>query len=166
MEIALHDYSRRGQLDAMTVRLPGIVARGPGAPGMKSAFMSDVFHALANRTPYVVPVAEDGPMWVMSVDQVCWNIIHAATAERALLPPRRVCTLPSLRMSVGDIVDAVAPIVGAEKGLISYNPDPVLQAQFADYPPIATPAADKAGFRHDGTNENLARRALQGAGLI
>jgi hypothetical protein len=34
--------------------------------------------------------------------------------------------------------------------MISYDPDPALEAQFGNYPPLATPRADRLGFRHDG----------------
>jgi nucleoside-diphosphate-sugar epimerase len=36
----------------------------------------------------------------------------------------------------------------------------LLEANFGRYPPLLTPAADAAGFRHDGDLPTLVRRAL------
>lgn len=46
MEQWLATQTRRGAISALSLRLPGIIARPRGPSGMKSAFMSDVFHAL------------------------------------------------------------------------------------------------------------------------
>ena len=43
---------------------------------------------------------------------------------------------------------------------ITYRPDLKLQQQFANYPPLRTPRAQAAGFRHDGDAATLVRRAL------
>jgi nucleoside-diphosphate-sugar epimerase len=52
-EIELADLSRRGTLDAVSLRLPGIVARPPSESGHGSAFMSLVMHKVAAGQPYV-----------------------------------------------------------------------------------------------------------------
>jgi D-erythronate 2-dehydrogenase len=44
---------------------------------------------------------------------------------------------------------------------VSYAPNAALQAQFANYPPLHCPESETAGFRHDGTIENLVNRALE-----
>ena len=69
--------SRRGEIDGLSLRLPGIVARPATASGMKSAFMSDLFHALRARTPLVSPISGAATMWLMSVECVTTAIVHA-----------------------------------------------------------------------------------------
>jgi nucleoside-diphosphate-sugar epimerase len=46
MEHAVALFTNRGAIEGVTVRLPGILARPKGPSGMKSAFMSNLFHAL------------------------------------------------------------------------------------------------------------------------
>jgi hypothetical protein len=44
---------------------------------------------------------------------------------------------------------------------VSFTSNPELEANFGRYPPLLTPAAEMAGFRHDGDLSALVRRALQ-----
>jgi nucleoside-diphosphate-sugar epimerase len=152
--------TRRGEIDGVAVRLPGVVARPDGASGLRSAFMSDVFHALAARRPFTSPVSPGATMWMMSLGQCADALVHAATVSADLLPPRRVATLPALRLTMAELVAAIARAVDADPGLVSYAPDAGLQALFGDYPLLETPAADRAGFRHDGDAGALVARAL------
>jgi naringenin degradation protein FdeJ len=48
-EIALVNFVRLGKLDAIAMRLPGIVARPKSGVGFKSAFMSAMFTWRKNR---------------------------------------------------------------------------------------------------------------------
>ncbi|TWB37595.1 NAD-dependent epimerase/dehydratase family protein [Nitrospirillum pindoramense] len=158
VELALDDYRRRGVVDPVAIRLSGILARPGGASGLKSAFMSDVFHALAAARPYTCPVSPGATIWAMSLDRCVDNLLHAATVDGALLPG--AVTLPALRVPMGELVDAIARRAGTDAGLVDYVPDAVLEAAFGAYPPLATPAADAAGFRHDGTVDGLVVSAL------
>jgi nucleoside-diphosphate-sugar epimerase len=164
VEVALADMTRRGEIDGMAVRLPGIVARPGGASGLRSAFMSDVFHALLAERSFVSPVSPGATMWMMSLGQCADNLVHAAKVSAELLPQRRVATLPALRLSMADLVTVIAQAVGADPDLVSYAPDAGLEALFGDYPLLETPAANRAGFRHDGDVRALVDRALADIG--
>ncbi|MEZ0244228.1 MAG: NAD-dependent epimerase/dehydratase family protein, partial [Sphingomonas sp.] len=165
MEIALADLHRRGAVDAVTVRLPGILARPMGPSGMKSAFMSDLFHHLAADRAFVVPVSAAGTIWAMSLDRCAANLIHAGALDGALMPPGRAVTLPALRLRMDELVAAVAGWTGADPALVSYAPDAALEALFAANPPLETPAADRAGFAHDGSVEALVASAFAALGV-
>jgi len=160
MEIALADLDRKGMIEAVMVRLPGILARPQGPSGMRSAFMSDIFHALAARQPFICPTRPEGHVWAMSVEGCATNLIHAAQVDTTRLPPSRVVTLPALRFSMGELARALSDVLGVDANLVSYAPDAALEAQFAALPPLTTVAADRAGFRHDGDLKTLVRRAL------
>src|SRR5207244_1703185 len=62
-EILLADFSRRKQLDARAVRLPGIVARPKSDAGLTSAFMSDLLHALRAGESFTCPVGPESTAW-------------------------------------------------------------------------------------------------------
>jgi len=87
--------------------------------------------------------------------------VHALTLDPALLPPPRAVTLPALRVTMGDLAAAVAQAVGVSPDLVSYVPDAALEAAFAAQPPLHTPAAERAGFRHDGDLAALVASALE-----
>lgn len=162
VEALVDDYSRRGFVRGLSVRLPGIVTR-PGAPGAAlSAFASDLLRELAEGRPFVCPVAADATLWWMSLPTCVDNLLRAAAvAHEAALPAGRALNLPSLRASVAEMVDTLARRQGpAVRDRIRYQPDPVLQPQFANWPPLATPWADRLGLRHDGDLDTLLARAL------
>lgn len=161
-EIMIHDMSRRGLIDGRSLRLPGIVAR-PQASGMLSAFLSELIRCLAAGQPFTCPVSADGMSWWMSRACVVENLLHAARLDSDRARQRSAWLLPVLHASIGDVVNALAKVHGADRrGLVTYQPNAALQAQFASYPPLVCPASLAAGFRNDGTLENLVTRALEG----
>ena len=162
-EYLVADYGRRGFVDGRSVRIPGIVARPPST-GMLSLFLSDLIRALSAGRSFVCPVAPEGMSWFMSRPCIIDNLLHAAALGPAQVAQQRTWLLPVLHVSIADIVAAIARLHGAAVlGRVSYAPNPTLQAQFANYPPLLCPKSEAAGFRHDGTVERLVTRALETA---
>jgi nucleoside-diphosphate-sugar epimerase len=152
--------TRRGAIEGLSLRFPGIIARPKGPSGMKSAFMSDVFHAAAAHESFVCPVSAEATLWLMSVTGLVRNLIHALEAPAALFTEPYALTLPAVRTSMGALALEAARQTGADPALVHYDPDAALEAGFGRQPPLETPAADAAGFRHDGSLEALVTSAL------
>ncbi|WP_028311700.1 NAD-dependent epimerase/dehydratase family protein [Derxia gummosa] len=161
-EVLAADAARRGWADVRSLRLPGIVARPPAPSGLLSAFTSDLIRELAAGRPFACPVPARATAWLMSVPCVVDNLLHAAAIDGARFGTARVCTLPALRLSFGELAAAVGAAWGTNaQALASWGEDAALEANFGRHPPLATPLADAAGFRHDGDAVTLARRALE-----
>lgn len=160
MEDVVAMFSNRGLIDGVTVRLPGILARPQGPSGMKSAFMSDLFHALKAGEAFVCPVSAGATIWAQSVTRCAANFVHALSLDADLLPPTRAVTLPALRITMGDLAAEIARQCGVSSDLVSYAPDAALEAAFGTQPPLETPAALHAGFAHDGDVASLVSSAL------
>jgi D-erythronate 2-dehydrogenase len=162
MEILLADYSRRGWIDGRAVRLPGVVAR-PAAPnGALSAFASDLIREPAEGRKYSCPVGPEGSMWLVSLPACVDNLLHAATVPADRLPAGRAWNLPALRATAGEVVQALCRRFGpALADRVEYRPVLALQAQFAQWPPLATRIGDFLGFRHDGNLDTLIELALE-----
>lgn len=160
MEHAVAMMSNRGLIDGVTVRLPGILARPKGPSGMKSAFMSNLFHALKAGEAFTCPVSHEGRIWAQSVARCADNFVHALGLDTALLPPTRAVTLPAQRIAMGELAAEIARHCGVPGDLVDYAPDPALEAAFAANPPLLTPAAEYAGFAHDGDLATLVASAL------
>jgi nucleoside-diphosphate-sugar epimerase len=143
---------------AVSLRLPGIVARPPAGAGFKSAFMSDVFWAVAAAEPYVVPVSPDATVWLMSAEMCAENLLHAVTCP---LGARRVMTLPALRVRLDELVASIAAVTGGSAAGIRFEPDPVLEEQFGRLPALSTPLAESLGFKGDADLPALVRAALE-----
>ncbi|MFW7349495.1 MAG: NAD-dependent epimerase/dehydratase family protein [Pigmentiphaga sp.] len=160
-EILVGDFSRRGWVDGRSVRLPGVLARPPEPTGQASAFLSDIIREVAAGRSFVCPTSPQATTWASSVQNVVDNLLHAARVPVSRLGNRRTFTLPALRFSMVELVAAVGRVhdVPAEE-LVTWEPDPRREALFGRFPELATPAADRAGFRHDGDLATLVRCAL------
>ena len=151
--------TRRGEIDGLSLRLPGIVARPIAPSGMKSAFMSDIFHALRGGMPFVSPVSAEATMWLMSVDAAAKAFVHAL-APAGPLPEDRAVTLPALRVRMDELATEIARRSNARTGLVSYEPDAALETAFGALPPLNASRATDLGFHHDGSTERLVASAL------
>lgn len=160
MEQAVAMFSNRGLIDGVTIRLPGILARPKGPSGMKSAFISDLFHALKAGERFTCPVSPGATIWAQSVGRCADNFLHALALDSALMPRTRAVTLPALRVTMGELAEEIARQCGVSTGLVGYAPDAVLEAGFGTQPPLATPAAEAAGFAHDDSLARMVSSAL------
>ncbi len=159
-ELLLADHSRRGALDAISLRLPGVVARPRGAGGHGSAFMSELFHHLSAGEPWTCPVGPEAQCWWMSLPRCIDNLLHAAALDFALLPPSRVVQLPVLTARVAEVV-AVAG--DAAQPAVHYVPIAEIERLFGRLPQLQTPRARALGFVDDGSLGELAARAIHRA---
>ena len=93
----LSDYSRRGYLDGVGVRLPTICVR-PGAPNQAaSGFFSSIIREPLNDEEAVLPVPEDLRHWFASPRTAVEHfLVHAAAIESAALGDRRCLTMPGV----------------------------------------------------------------------
>jgi len=131
---------------------------------MRSAFMSDVFHAMASRERYMLPVRGEATAWFMSLSRCVDNLLHAGAMPAPPAGTRRYFTLPAVRGSMRELVAALAARLGADPESITYEGDERLEAQFGRLPPLSTPLAQGLGFRSDGSIASLVQRALADAG--
>ena len=164
-EILVRDFSRRGWVEGISMRLPGIVARPPMKTGQLSAFMSDIIRQLARGEEYTCPVSAEATMWLMSIPRLVDNFLHAATSPLTGRYLGSAMTLPALHLSIAQLVDAIAAEYGEHvRTRLSYNPEHALEQAFGRYPALQTPLADAFGFTHDGDSAALIRNALALAG--
>jgi nucleoside-diphosphate-sugar epimerase len=157
-EAWLATLARRGELDALALRPAGIVARAGTDTGLKTAFLSRVFHAVRQGEDITLPVAPEGTTWLASVRTVARNFAHAA-----LLPdpgPRRVLTLPALTLRFDALVAALQAEFPGSPARVTYAPDPAIMAAFGRQPPLLTPAAEALGLVRDADARALVRAAI------
>jgi nucleoside-diphosphate-sugar epimerase len=163
MEVALANFSVRGELDGMALRLPGIIARADADERMKSSFLHRLFAAYQAGQSYTLPVSPDGTSWLLSVQACIDALIHAALLPANVCQGRRAITLPAQRVSMRALLGALSTVCPRSDSKIDFAPEPDLEAQFACQPPLSTAAGDALGFRHDGSVDTLVRRACASA---
>lgn len=158
MEEWIATLTRRGAVRGLSLRLPGIVARPLGPSGMKSAFLSNLFHDLKAGREITLPVSTEATCWLLSrsalIDQLAAALAFLDDPDSARL------NLPAMRVMMGDLVSEVARQTASDANLVTYDPDPAIEAAFGKQPPLFTPRADALGLRHDGSLRDLVRNAL------
>ena len=134
-----------------------VLVTGAGG-GLKSAFMSELLHALAAGDAFTCPVSAGATAWWMSAQCCAENLAHAAGMDVQHSDPRRAWPLPVLRASIGQVVDAAADLFGPGPR-IGYEPDESLEAVFGRYPRLDDAEARAMGLRCDGSLQTLLLRA-------
>lgn len=134
-ELLLADYSRRGFLDGIGIRLPTIVVR-PGAPNAAaSGFFSGILREPLAGQRSALPVKETVKHWLASPRSAVAFLIHAATLDTSALGARRTLNMPGVAATVSDQIAALCRFAGAEaEALIDRKPDEAIENIIAGWP--------------------------------
>ena len=111
-ELLLNDYSRKGFVDGVGIRLPTIVVR-PGKPNAAaSGFFSNILREPLVGQEAVLPVSRDVRHWFASPRAAVGFLKHAATMDTSLLGWRRTLSAPGLSATVGEEIEALRRVAG------------------------------------------------------
>ncbi|WP_127091757.1 D-erythronate dehydrogenase [Aquabacter cavernae] len=134
-ELLLADYSRRGLMDGIGIRLPTICVR-PGKPNKAaSGFFSGIIREPLSGQEAILPVSEEVMHWHASPRAAVGFLIHAATLDTAPMGARRSLTMPGLAVTVGEQIEALRRVAGDKAvALIRRQPDPVIETIVAGWP--------------------------------
>ena len=158
-ELLLSDYTRKGMLDGIGIRLPTICVR-PGTPNKAaSGFFSNICREPLAGKDAVLPVSEDVMHWHASPRAGVGFLLHAATIDGEKVGARRNLSMPGLAVTVGQQIAALRK-VGGEKVVarIRREPDPFIQKIVAGWPSNFEPKRALAlGFTADTSFEDIVR---------
>lgn len=167
VELLMNDYSRRGFVDARSLRLPTIAIR-PGKPNAAtSSFVSAIIREplAGQRATYPVPLKTE--VWIQSPKRVVQNFIHAANLEERLLGDDRMINLPGLTTTIEALISALEKI--ADPGitrLIVHEPDAFLEGIVLTWPPrFHTERANTLGFVRDNSAEEVIKSYIVEEGI-
>ncbi len=156
-ELLLADYTRRGFLDGIGIRLPTICVR-PGKPNKAaSGFFSNIIREPLAGQEAVLPVSEDVRHWHASPRSAVNFLVHAATLDGAAVGTRRNLTMPGVSATVGEQIAALRKVAGDNVvGRIRREPDPVIMRIVEGWPRNFAPQrAPALGFRAEGSFEEI-----------
>jgi nucleoside-diphosphate-sugar epimerase len=158
-ELLLCDYSRRGFLDGVGVRLPTITVR-PGAPNKAaSGFFSGIIREPLAGRDAVLPVPDDIRHWHASPRAAVEFLLHAATLDAARLGQRRCLTMPGVSVTVAEQIEALRRAAGDDAvSLIRREPNEAVLAIVGGWPRAFDPQrALSLGFRAESTFDEIVR---------
>ncbi len=111
-ELMLADYSRRGILEGVGIRLPTICVR-PGKPNKAaSGFFSNIIREPLSGEEAVLPVSEDVRHWHASPRSAIGFLMHAATIGIEKLNNRVNLSMPGLSVTVGEQIAGLERVAG------------------------------------------------------
>jgi nucleoside-diphosphate-sugar epimerase len=134
-ELLLADYSRKGFMDGIGIRLPTICIR-PGAPNKAaSGFFSNILREPLAGKEATLPVSEDVRHWHATPRSAVGFLLHAATMDSATAGSRRNLTMPGLSATVGEQIAALKRVAGDKVAArIKREPDPFIMGIVDGWP--------------------------------
>lgn len=113
-EYLINDFSRRGFVDGIAVRVPTVAIR-PGKPNSAvSSFVSGIIREPVAGIDSVCPVPLDARLWICSPDAATANLVHAARVPAHALGPWRTVNLPGITVTPADMLDSLERLAGPE----------------------------------------------------
>ncbi len=158
-ELLLNDYSRKGFVDGVGIRLPTITVR-PGKPNLAaSGFFSNILREPLSGKEAVLPVAKDVRHWFASPRAAIGFLIHAAEMDSSKLGWRRTVSAPGLSATVGEEIEALRRVAGDRvAGLIKEVPDETIVRIVAGWPRnFDAKRAIGLGFKAESSMDEIIR---------
>ena len=111
-ELLINDYTRKGMLDGISIRLPTICVR-PGKPNKAaSGFFSNIIREPLAGQEAVLPVSEDVRHWHATPKSAVGFLAHAGTMDLGTVGARRNLSMPGLSVTVGEQIAALERVAG------------------------------------------------------
>ncbi|WP_323937144.1 D-erythronate dehydrogenase [Aeromonas hydrophila] len=149
-ELLVNDYSRKGYVDGLALRLPTICVR-PGKPNRAaSSFVSSIIREPLQGEVTVCPVSPELRLWLSSPATVVANFLLAATLPKG---DGRSINLPGISVTVGEMLTALTQAGGqAARDRVQFAADPAIERIVASWPGrIDNQRATALGFMADRT---------------
>jgi D-erythronate 2-dehydrogenase len=159
VELLLADYTRRGFVDGVGIRLPTINVR-PGRPNKAaSGFFSSIIREPLAGQEAVLPVDDAVMHWHASPRAAVGFLLHAAGLSNEQLGTRINLTMPGVCCTVAEQIAALRRIAGDKVAArIRRAPDPLVERIVAGWPRRFDPRRALAlGFRAEASFDDIIR---------
>ena len=146
-ELLLADATRRGFLDAVSIRLPTVIVR-PGRPNQAaSSFVSGIIREPLLGLSAALPVPDDFAVWVCSPRRAVDWLLHAAAIDTAPMGLDRGVTPPGISVTVAHMLQALDAVRPGASALVERVSDPAVAAIVGGWPAAFDPVrAHTLGF--------------------
>ena len=147
-ELLVADYSRKGMIDGLSIRLPTICVRPGKANLAASSFFSGIIREPLNGQEAILPVSETVRHWHASPRSAACFLTHAAELDTSALDGRLSLNMPGVSCTVAEQIEALKSAAGNDiVRLIRYQPDETISRIVNGWPRDFDPArAIELGF--------------------
>jgi len=134
-ELILADASRRGFIDAMSLRLPTVIVR-PGRPNKAaSSFFSGIVREPLLGLDTELPVGDDFAVWVCSPRRAVDWLLHAAAMDTSKLGLDRSIDPPGISTTVAHLLQALDEVSPGASSHVKRVEDKAIAAIVSAWPP-------------------------------
>jgi D-erythronate 2-dehydrogenase len=158
-ELLLADYTRRGFVDGIGLRLPTICIR-PGRPNKAaSGFFSSILREPLAGQEAVLPVPDTVRHWHASPRSAVEFLIRAATLDGQDVGARRTLSMPGLSATVAEQIEALRRVAGDRAvRLIRREPDESIMRIVETWAPaLDASRARRLGFTAETSFDEIIR---------
>jgi nucleoside-diphosphate-sugar epimerase len=161
--LLLADYTRRGSLEGVGIRLPTICVR-PGKPNKAaSGFFSGIIREPLAGMEAILPVADSVRHTHASPRSAVGFLIHAAGLTREQLGPRVNLAMPGVCCTVAEQIESLARIAGPKVAArIRREPDELVVRIVSGWSERFDPKrAAELGFRAETSFDEIIRAHIE-----
>jgi nucleoside-diphosphate-sugar epimerase len=134
-ELFLADATRRGFLDAVSLRLPTVIVR-PGRPNKAaSSFFSGIVREPLLGLDTELPVADDFAVWVCSPRRAVDWLLHAAAMDTSKMGLDRSIDPPGISTTVAHLLHALDEVAPGASAHVKRVADETIAAIVSTWPP-------------------------------
>jgi D-erythronate 2-dehydrogenase len=134
-ELILADASRRGFIDAVSLRLPTVIVR-PGRPNKAaSSFFSGIVREPLLGLDSELPVGDDFAVWVCSPRRAVDWLMHAAVMDTGRLGLDRSIDPPGISTTVAHLLQALDEVSPGASSHVKRVEDKAIAAIVSTWPP-------------------------------
>jgi len=146
-ELILADATRRGFLDAVSIRLPTVIVR-PGRPNRAaSSFFSAIVREPLLGLPADLPVRDAFAAWVCSPRRAVDWLLHAAVMDTAQMGLDRSVNPPGVSTTIAHLLQALDAVKPGASALVRRVEEKEIAAIVGLWPPaFETVRAQTLGF--------------------
>lgn len=158
-EALISDFSRKGFIDGVSIRLPTICVRPGKANLAASSFFSGIIREPLNGVQAILPVPDTVRHWHASPRSAARFLTHAAGLREEKLANRRALNLPGVSCTVAEQIEALREMAGNDVvKLIKREPNEAIMKIVEGWPRDFAPERAKAlGFKAENDFSEIIR---------
>lgn len=162
-EMMINDFSRKGFINGVSLRLPTISVRSGKPNKAATSFFSGIIREPLNGLEAILPVSDKSRHIHASPRAAASYFVHAAKLDLSKLNGRTALTMPSLSCTVEEQIEALRAAAGNNVvKRIRFEEDKLIAGLVKNWPQrFSTKRADQLGFWSESSYDEIVKVYLE-----